>query len=652
MNLLLPLMRFFYFHYTNQTYTMKHYLLLASICCLLHVSSFAQCTSNRYTDTIYHQVQKTTQIFYGTADNNLGISQNLYLDFYEPKNDTLLYRPLIVYAFGGAFLIGDKNQPPIPEYCEYYAKAGYAVASIDYRIGFNTLSTGSCERAVVRAIQDLRSALRYLCQRSNIYRIDTGAIFLTGSSAGCIAGIHSAYARESDLPQSYRGILLEPSDLGCIDCSGNNDFNNRVPKTRGILNHWGAILDTALITGLPEDNVPMISIHGDADVIVPYNSGAPFGYPVFPVVYGSNPMHKRLNRIGIKNELVTMAGYIHEPWLLSREVLDTAYRREKPFMYSILKPLSQKFSGDTILCLNETEEYTLLLRDRSKYCFSLSGGGNIVSQNQNKLSIKWTSTGTFFIYGRELSLNEVNGDEVVYKVQVVARPKANFGYKENVVTVNFTDSSTHATTWEYRFGDGAKAFTPSPVHGYAGPGTYTTTLIVSNNYCFDTTSKSFSVDTCPTVNFSYTISGDSVYFFGNLSNGVSFVWNFGDGTKDSVNLNPIHVYKNSQNFLVGLIITNAHACTTSGSQIIPFQKVTGIKNYAEKEPQIIVSPSQISILDCNECAYQLYDLQGRIILKGIVAQSSVINIEALQKGAYVLHVNRANYSISKLFNIK
>jgi len=95
---------------------MKHYLLLASICCLLHVGSFAQCTSNRYTDTIYHQVQKTTQIFYGTADNNLGISQNLYLDFYEPKNDTLLYRPLIVYAFGGAFLIGDKNQPPIPEY--------------------------------------------------------------------------------------------------------------------------------------------------------------------------------------------------------------------------------------------------------------------------------------------------------------------------------------------------------------------------------------------------------------------------------------------------------------------------------------------------------------------------------------------------------
>lgn len=627
-------------------------LLLASLFCLIHFGSIAQCTSNRYTDTIYHQVQKTTQIFYGTADNNLGISQDLYLDFYEPKNDTLLYRPLIVYAFGGAFLIGDKNQPPIPEYCEYYAKAGYAVASIDYRIGFNTLSTGSCERAVVRAIQDLRAALRFLCQRANIYRIDTGAIFLTGSSAGCIAGIHSSYAKESDLPASYHGILLEPSDLGCIDCSGNNDFNKHVPKTRGILNHWGAIMDTSLITPLPEDNVPMISIHGDADVIVPYNSGAPFGYPVFPVVYGSNPMHKRLKNMGIKNELVTMIGYIHEPWLLSREVLDTSYRREKPFMYSILKPQPQKFSGDTIICLNETEEYSLLLRDRSKYCFSLSGGGNIVSQNQNKLTIKWTNTGTFFIRGRELSLNEVNGDEVIYKVQVIARPKANFGFKENVVTVSFTDSSTNATTWEYRFGDGAKAFIPSPVHGYAAPGTYTTMLIVSNNYCFDTTSKSFSLDTCPTVNFSYTISGDSVFFVGNLSNGVSFVWNFGDGTKDSVNLNPVHVYSNSQNYLAGLIITNAHACTKSGSQIIPFHKTTGIANNAEDETKIIVSPSQISILDCNECDYQLYDLQGRIIQKGIVDHSSVINIDTMPKGVYVLHINTKNYSTSKLFNVK
>jgi hypothetical protein len=104
--------------------------------------------------------------------------------------------------------------------------------------------------------------------------------------------------------------------------------------------------------------------------------------------------------------------------------------------------------------------------------------------------------------------------------------------------------------------------------------------------------------------------------------------------------------------LAGLIITNAHACTKSGSQIIPFHKTTGIANNAEDETKIIVSPSQISILDCNECDYQLYDLQGRIIQKGIVDHSSVINIDTMPKGVYVLHINTKNYSTSKLFNVK
>ncbi len=194
----------------------------------------------------------------------------------------------------------------------------------------------------------------------------------------------------------------------------------------------------------------------------------------------------------------------------------------------------------------------LLLRDRSKYCFSLSGGGNIVSQNQNKLTIKWTNTGTSFIRGRELSLNEVNGDEVIYNVQVIARPKANFGFKENVVTVSFTDSSTNATTWEYRFGDGAKAFIPSPVHGYACSGDVYNHVDCKQQLLFRHYLQIVFVGYLSNSKLlSYTISGDSVFFVGNLSNGVSFVWNFGDGTKDSVNLNPIHVYSNSQNYRQG-----------------------------------------------------------------------------------------------------
>ena len=159
---------------------------------MLYISASAQCTSNRYTAPIFPNVTTTSGIQYGSAMAYGGlIPQSLYLDFYEPTGDTLSSRPLIVYVFGGGYLIGTRIDPPIPTYCSYLAQCGYAVASIDYRIGFNILDSQSAERAVYRGVQDLRGAVRFLCQRFPQYRIDTTAIFLTGSSAGCISGLHS-----------------------------------------------------------------------------------------------------------------------------------------------------------------------------------------------------------------------------------------------------------------------------------------------------------------------------------------------------------------------------------------------------------------------------------------------------------------------------
>ncbi|MCW3126797.1 MAG: hypothetical protein JWO03_2455, partial [Bacteroidetes bacterium] len=193
--------------------------LLFIVLCVFYLSVSGQCTSVRYTDTVFHRVTGQTAVQFGTADNYLGIPIDLYLDFYEPAGDTLTKRPLIVYAFGGAFLIGTRNQPPIPDYCTYYAKCGYAVAAIDYRIGFDILSTESAERAVYRTTQDIRGAVRFLCQRYAQYRIDTTAIFLTGSSAGCFGGLYSTFEEQSDVPSSIHGIFAEPSDLGCLDCA-------------------------------------------------------------------------------------------------------------------------------------------------------------------------------------------------------------------------------------------------------------------------------------------------------------------------------------------------------------------------------------------------------------------------------------------------
>lgn len=226
-------------------------------------------------------------------------------------------RPLIIFQFGGGFTIGWRSQPDIPGFCNYFAKCGYAVASIDYRIGLNPLDTNSTIRAYYRGVQDERSAIRYLCQRAPQFKFDTSLVLLTGTSAGCFCAFANAFTTDADRRASTFGSFLEPDDLGCMDCSGNNDFNQHIPHIKAIVNQWGAIMDTSLIEA--GENTPVISFHGNQDILVPYVYGYPFQLPVFPKVYGSVPVHERLTNLGILNVLHPLVGYGHEPhYLLPR----------------------------------------------------------------------------------------------------------------------------------------------------------------------------------------------------------------------------------------------------------------------------------------------------------------------------------------------
>lgn len=61
-------------------------------------------------------------------------------------------------------------------------------------------------------------------------------------------------------------------------------------------------------------------------------------------------------------------------------------------------------------------------------------------------------------------------------------------------SVTFTDTSTGApTAWSWSFGDGATSTTRNPVHAYAGPGTYTVTLMASNLVSSASASKQITV---------------------------------------------------------------------------------------------------------------------------------------------------------------
>lgn len=614
------------------------FLLAIVICTSLYIN--AQCTSRRYLDTVFHDATVTSAIYYGTADNQLGISQDLYLDFYEPTGDTLSSRPLIVYAFGGAFLIGTRNQPPIPDYCTYYAKCGYAVASIDYRIGFNVLSTGSAVRAVYRAAQDLRASVRFLCQRYPQYRIDTAAIFLTGSSAGCFSALHSCFMEPSDVPSDIHGITLEPSDLGCYDCSTNADNNRVMPMIRGIINHWGAILDTSFIRPTAKDNVPVISLHGDQDNLVPYTVGSPFGYPIFPVVDGSVPIHARMDHLGIKNELHPLYGYSHEPWLLAPQLLDTCFKYEKPFLYSILKPAPLTIAGDSALCSGISSTYTVQPRAGSHYCWTYIGA-TLLSLSSNSVTLSWPAPGTYMIIAREMSRNEVNGDPDTFYVHVVAPPVAAFGEAVAHTVVQLSDSARGATGWLYSFGDGSTSTLAAPTHTYHGAGSYTIRQIVTNGLCADTAYRSVVTDTCPVVHLSYTVSHDTIYVSAAPPGLLSYHWAFGDGAVDSGET-AYHIYTHSQNYLVALSTVNDKGCTGSESAIVGYTQPSGIQAVEVADFALYPNPAHGYVsLSCAECNVAIFDCVGRLLIDKYGVNNQNIDISRLSVGVYQWRVSAA-----------
>ncbi|MFF1448417.1 alpha/beta hydrolase fold domain-containing protein [Streptomyces sp. NPDC058274] len=102
-----------------------------------------------------------------------GKKTDLKLDLQLPKTDGK--KPLVVYMTGGGFAMADKtgnlNQRT------YVAEQGYAVASIQYR----TATTGGTYK---EAVQDVKSAIRYLRAHADEYGIDSAHVAVWGQSAG------------------------------------------------------------------------------------------------------------------------------------------------------------------------------------------------------------------------------------------------------------------------------------------------------------------------------------------------------------------------------------------------------------------------------------------------------------------------------------
>ena len=514
---------------------MKHLAALLAFILLALGIQAQLCPQQRYVQDVFTDVQETSGTVFGQADPyGPGPLQTLRFDLYEPLGDTLAKRPLIIHAFGGAFLIGTRDQPTIPAWARGYARRGFVFASIDYRIGFNPVDGDSPIRAAYRASQDVRAAMRHFAENESVYGIDTNAIFLTGSSAGCFAALITAFMEESDRPASTYGTLLEPTDLGCGDCSGNTDYGNREVKARGVINNWGALLDTIYIdpAANPDDVVPVLSFHGDADAAVPYGSGLPFSLPIFPEVDGSAPIHQRLDNVGVPNRLYTLSGQGHEPTLLQPWIVDTIVDVGSKFMADVLTPQTAPIAGDPVVCIGDTLRYTLPDQPGHRYCWQVAGG-DVVLDDGHAITVAWTTDTLNRITAVETNTLDVRGDEQVLDVTVGPAPNPTFDWTAADGAVSFDPIDASGISWSWAFGDGDSSSLEAPVHTYGDTSVRTVRFAISNVYCTRSSSEVVDPALCPMADFAWSAFDSTVTVSDSSAFATALQWSFGDGAIDS-----------------------------------------------------------------------------------------------------------------------
>ena len=198
------------------------------------------------------------------------------LDLYIP--DAAENLPLIIWVHGGAWKGGNKKHYVPRE----YLKAGYAGASINYRLSQHAIFPAQ--------IEDVKAAVRWLRTNAETYRLDPNRFAAWGSSAG--GHLVAMLGAAGDVTEFEVGENLEVSSRiqAVVDYYGPTDFlqmdAHRLPdglvhdapdspesKLVGgpIQEHKDRVAKANPITYVSKDDPPFLIIHGDQDKLVPYH---------------------------------------------------------------------------------------------------------------------------------------------------------------------------------------------------------------------------------------------------------------------------------------------------------------------------------------------------------------------------------------------
>ena len=243
----------------------------------------------------------------------------LKLDVYQPCDERTAYQPpantpktTLLFIHAGAWMDGNTKETWALWFLPFL-QLGWVVVNIDYR------SAGIAPAPA--AVEDCLCALRWIGRNAAAYNIDTRQLIIGGLSAGGHLALTTGMLpraisvldeqSEGEISILTRELVAEAMEFvrpaAIINWCGITDVADLLKQGNrqdfavqwvGEQPHKMAIARrvsplTYVRPGLP----PIISIHGDGDLIVPYSH--------------ATRLHAALSRAGVVNKLITLRGEGH-----------------------------------------------------------------------------------------------------------------------------------------------------------------------------------------------------------------------------------------------------------------------------------------------------------------------------------------------------
>ena len=161
-------------------------------------------------------------LVYASLEGFRPLTLDLYQPASKPKEPP---RPVLLYVHGGGWVSGDarhlKGFDDFPSTLAGLAAKGYVVAAVNYRL--------AGEAHFPAAVQDVKSALRWLRGRATDFNLDTTRVMVWGVEAGgqiaSLVGTSCGVATlEPDADAKSKAQLASDCAQGVIDWAGPTDF--------------------------------------------------------------------------------------------------------------------------------------------------------------------------------------------------------------------------------------------------------------------------------------------------------------------------------------------------------------------------------------------------------------------------------------------